>query len=850
MDAKAITDAVVTVGNTYIYSGAALTPAEADVSVTLDGKTLTGTTDYTIDASNNVDAGTATVTVAGTGNYTGTASGDFTIAPKPISITAVVPAERDFAAGNTAVEIQSVSLDEAGLAYGTDYTATGAMSDDTAGESKSVDVTVTLLNNNYALAIRTATATAKINKIDHATEAAVGSAKYGQSSTVNLNTKIAEGGTLGSLSVTDTDSVLAKIPIVRDGALHFAFKNVAENAGKTATITVPVSNTTNYNDYSILITVTVADREHISPAVIMDGWVYGQQAKTPSVSGNTGKGEVSYLYKGRNAEEDTYSATIPSQAGEYTVKASIAMTEQYAAAEATANFTITRAPLTITAKDRSISVNETLPDLTSGEGYTVAGLLNGDMLTTLPALAYSAAPDVTKAGTYSIVPSNADAGSNYEITYKSGTLTITSSAPSNTAGGSGGAGGSVSSGGAAPQQSGDKKNAITISGSNDEVQVQVTLSGDTVTVSRLSNTQIASLVSSGESANELIIDLSGLESNTNNVVIPAESFSRLVEAMAQQGGNSGLSIKTQTGEITFDETALKAIATEATSGNVILTFETLEKDKLNSLQKAALDAKDNVSCYGISLSVNGKAMTSFAGGIVTVTIPFPLKNGDGNHYAAWYANDNGTLERRPTRYRNGELSFTTTHLSEYIISYEKRAFSDVPNSAWYYDAIYYNYDSSYFKGITDTRFAPNNTMTRAMFATVLYRIAGEPETTGTSVFEDVAAGNWYTGAVTWASNEKILEGYGHSRFGTNDSITREQMVTVLWRYSGKPTPTGTDMSQFTDSENISTWAREAFEWAISKGIISGNGKNTLAPKDMATRAEVAQIVMNYNSVGK
>ncbi len=174
----------------------------------------------------------------------------------------------------------------------------------------------------------------------------------------------------------------------------------------------------------------------------------------------------------------------------------------------------------------------------------------------------------------------------------------------------------------------------------------------------------------------------------------------------------------------------------------------------------------------------------------------------------------------------------------------KRPFTDVASGAWYYNAVYYCFDKGYFNGTSADRFTPDGTMTRAMFATVLYRMAGEPGVAGKSPFKDVEAGKWYTNAIIWASGKKVIEGYGGGIFGTNDPVTREQMVTLFWRYHGKPTAAAADLSSFRDAEEISAWAKDAFRWAVSVGVVSGKGGGVLDPKGTATRAEVAQIVTN------
>ena len=200
----------------------------------------------------------------------------------------------------------------------------------------------------------------------------------------------------------------------------------------------------------------------------------------------------------------------------------------------------------------------------------------------------------------------------------------------------------------------------------------------------------------------------------------------------------------------------------------------------------------------------------------------------------------------PTSFENGKLVFVTTHFSTYVVIYESRPFLDVDNGAWHFEPIYYCYDKAYFYGTSDDYFTPGGTMTRAMFATILYRIAGEPEVTGTNPFDDVEAGQWYTDAVIWAAGKEIIGGYGDGTFGTNDPVTREQMVALFWRYQSEPVSKSADLSGFSDAGQISSWAKDAFEWAVSSGIISGKSQDILDPEGDATRAEVAQIVMNYN----
>lgn len=177
---------------------------------------------------------------------------------------------------------------------------------------------------------------------------------------------------------------------------------------------------------------------------------------------------------------------------------------------------------------------------------------------------------------------------------------------------------------------------------------------------------------------------------------------------------------------------------------------------------------------------------------------------------------------------------------------KERPFKDVAEKDWFYDAVYYCFDKGYFKGTDTDTFSPYLTMTRAMFATVLYRIAGTPAVTASLSFDDVESGTWYYDAVIWAASEGIIQGYGDGRFGTNDPVSREQMVVMLWRYSGSPAADTAALSSFSDADQISSWAIDAVAWAISEGIINGKGEGVLDPGTSATRAEVAQILKNYD----
>ena len=175
-------------------------------------------------------------------------------------------------------------------------------------------------------------------------------------------------------------------------------------------------------------------------------------------------------------------------------------------------------------------------------------------------------------------------------------------------------------------------------------------------------------------------------------------------------------------------------------------------------------------------------------------------------------------------------------------------FDDISQSAWYYGAVEYVYSNDMMQGTSTTTFLPEVEMSRGMIATVLYRLANAPTLTGSIPFSDVGGNEWYTDAIQWAAENNIMSGYGNNRFGPMDSVTREQLAVILYNYTvskGNSVEVAGDLSVFRDAEDTSDWAEETISWAVGVGLLSGKGNGILDPTGTATRAEVAQILMNY-----
>ena len=171
-------------------------------------------------------------------------------------------------------------------------------------------------------------------------------------------------------------------------------------------------------------------------------------------------------------------------------------------------------------------------------------------------------------------------------------------------------------------------------------------------------------------------------------------------------------------------------------------------------------------------------------------------------------------------------------------------FSDVPEGAWYAEAVEYCRQRGIMNGISDTAFAPEETLTRAMLATVLYRVEGSPAVSAPSGFSDVKAGTWYSDPISWAAKNGVVEGYGGGVFGVDDSTTREQAVTILWRCAGEPE--GAAATDISDAASVSAWAQTAVRWANANGILEGmTNTRRFAPKTNIKRGEVASMLYHY-----
>ena len=250
--------------------------------------------------------------------------------------------------------------------------------------------------------------------------------------------------------------------------------------------------------------------------------------------------------------------------------------------------------------------------------------------------------------------------------------------------------------------------------------------------------------------------------------------------------------------------------------------------------------------YTLTFETNGgnaiSKVTKNKGTTIDLAQYAPTKS--GATFEGWYA-DKG-LTKKITSVKLDANTTVYAKWTETPVS--SLPFGDVKSGDWFYNDVKYVYDKGMMAGTAADVFAPNATTTRAMIVTILYRLEGSPAVTGTSAFVDVPAGQWYTDAVNWAAANQIVKGTSATTFAPNDSITREQMAAILYRYAqykGYDVTKKADLSGYSDNGQVSAYARDALAWANAAKLINGVTNTTLAPQGNATRAQVSAILHRF-----
>ena len=329
--------------------------------------------------------------------------------------------------------------------------------------------------------------------------------------------------------------------------------------------------------------------------------------------------------------------------------------------------------------------------------------------------------------------------------------------------------------------------------------------------------------------------------------LPAQPMAELAQAAGT------LRMTSPVGSLTLDGTALAAAADGAEE--LVLSVVPAGTETLNQAQQSAIQGQP---VFDVTVLADG-APVSMPGGKLTVTVPYALAEGrEPGGVVVSYLDEQGQLADCPTAYDAAAetVTFTPAHLSLYVVRYDAlrlwtNPFTDVSEDDWYYDAVRYVNAGDLMTGTSSAAFAPGVTTSRAMLATLLYRLDGAPDLSGENLgypYADVEADSWYGDGVYWARLHGVVTGVTGEIFDPDGDITREQMAVMLYRYAqykDYDVTGNADLSGYADADSVSSWAQYAVAWAVDAGLISGVGNNTLNPQGSATRAEIATILMRF-----
>lgn len=279
------------------------------------------------------------------------------------------------------------------------------------------------------------------------------------------------------------------------------------------------------------------------------------------------------------------------------------------------------------------------------------------------------------------------------------------------------------------------------------------------------------------------------------------------------------------------------------------TEYTLWVTALNELGESGpstLSFTTTVNCYTVSWNVDGKVtMEEYKAG----TVPsFKGDTAKADDQLFSYTFVGWSPELAPV---TADVTYTAVYSRTIKTTTPDNRFADVPQNAWFYREVYAADGLKLMGGVSQTEFAPNDSMTRAMLVTVLWRMEGSPAPTATNPFTDIPDGQWYSDAVIWAAENGIVNGVTATEFAPNNPITREQIATILYRYTkakGYDVSASADLAQFPDASRISAYAYDALSWAVAEKLVGGsteNGITYLNPQGNAIRAQVAAIIVRY-----
>lgn len=863
INAKSISGVTIDAIADQTYTGSAITPA---VTVKDGTAALVKDTDYTVEYKNNTNAGTATVTVTGKGNYSGTKEVTFKISPKSITSVTIDAIAAQTYTGSAITPAVTVKDGDKELTKNTDYTAAY-----TNNTNVGTTATVTITGKGNYTDTKTAVFTIGKAALTGAKDAGLSIScedtdeKTILASAFGINVE----GTFTIGSYTDDSGLLASVT----GGGNIKVK-LAELTEETAGgIEIPVTfKSDNYEDVPLKLTVAVTSKR--IPVVTASGGITKTYGETIT------KDEVTALLTAKDGDEvlteGDWDFTLPTNAGAYTLAVTFTPTDTdtYSAGTGTVSITINKATPTVTAPTGlEITAGEALRTVTLPDGWT------WDNPETI----------VNTAGTFSAAYTHSDTANynvvkqNLTITVKTAetTYTVTFNAnggTANTASAETKADGTLASL-PTPTRSGYTFNGwYTSAGGGTKVTTATVFSSDTVIYAQWTESPGGGYIPGTPGTPSTPAEPATPPVTTDTTNQGGESITQttVTPTASTIGSTAAASVTTSVGDEIIkqavDKRSSNIVIAPEVEGNVTRTEVSIPASTVgqigsetNASLTVSTPAADVVIPNGALISLSGAGgsvtvateqtgntveLSVTAGGRTVDKVPgglkatVPVEKPSPGTVAVLVREDGTRQVIRKSALDDDSLVIPLDGSAKVEIVDNSKMFSDAPSTSWEADAVAFTSAHELFSGTGDTTFSPKLSMSRSMLAVVLYNLESNPEQELTGAFADVDNSKWYAEGVAWAAENGIVSGYGNGNFGPDDNITREQLAVMLWRYAGSPAMAGSELS-FADAGEVSSWALDAMRWATKKGIINGKGGGILDPAGAATRAETAQMLKNF-----
>ncbi|HHX13944.1 MAG TPA: hypothetical protein GX726_03190, partial [Clostridiales bacterium] len=403
--------------------------------------------------------------------------------------------------------------------------------------------------------------------------------------------------------------------------------------------------------------------------------------------------------------------------------------------------------------------------------------------------------------------------------------------------------------------SGGSTYVAPVSSGSDRMDAKAKISGNTAAVT-MDESKLEQLLGDENAGDTLTLAVTPGR-NIHTASVNANELKKIAEAASDPNCPvKNMEIKLDTGTIQLDADALNSISSGDSKEPIEFHVENIPQEDLTAEQRGALPKENEQDIIvRVTVSQGGKKIGTFGGGKVTILIPYVLKEGQNPEgVRVWYVAPDGSLVAVEATYDAGlgVARIVTDHLSEFIVRYDEtlvweNLFTDVLSGDWFYGAIKFVSLNKLMYGVGDNLFDPHGSMTRGMIVTILHRLEGTPEAKTANPFDDVAANKYYSKAIIWAAENDIVSGYGNSKFGPDDHITREQIAAIFMnyaRYKGYDISARAELGKFADAGKVSGWAIDAMSWANAEALVKGDGVN-LNPTANAERCQAAAIFQRF-----